>query len=70
MLNKDESLNSLVKEIRLSLGLTQQEIATLAGVSEVEVDSFECSFPVTLESKNKILKILCHNFKYQMAITK
>lgn len=70
MLNQDKSLNSLAKEMRLSLGLKQQELAELAGISEVEVDSFECSLPVPLENRNKILKILCDNVKHQMMSTK
>ena len=66
MLNQDKSLNSLAKEMRLSLGLKQQELAELAGVSEADVDSFECSLPVPLENRHKILKILCNNMKQQM----
>ena len=46
------------KKMRVSLMLTQQELANLAGVSREEVDLFEQNFPVRLEIKNKILKEL------------
>ena len=70
MLNEGKSLNSLAKEMRLSLGLEKQELAELAEVSEVEVDSFECSLPVSLGSRNKILNVLYKNLKYHMMGTK
>ena len=66
MINQDKSLNSLAKDIRLSLGLKQQELAELAGVSESEVDSFECRLPCPLDKRNKILKVLCDNMKHQV----
>ena len=66
MTNQDKALNSLAKEIRLSLGLRQQELAELAGVSESEVDSFEGHLPCPLDKRNKILKVLCGNMKHQI----
>jgi len=46
------------RKMRVSLMLTQQELANLAGVSREDVDSFECNLPVRLEARNKILKEL------------
>ncbi len=70
MLNQDTSLRLLSKDMRLSLGLTQQELAELAAVSQDEVDCFECGFPVRLDSRQKILKKLCRSVKLQMISTK
>ena len=58
MVNQDKSLNALAKDMRLSIGLKQQELAKLAGVSEVDVDSFECRLPVQTSTKQKILRTL------------
>lgn len=46
------------RKMRISLMLTQQELANLAGVAREEVDSFERNLPVRLETRNKILKEL------------
>ena len=70
MLNQDKSLRSFSKEIRLSVGLTQQELADLADVSQDDVDCFERYLPVQLDSRQKILKILCRSIKLQMMSTK
>lgn len=70
MLNEDKSLNVVAREMRLSLGLNQQELAELAGVSECDVDSFEGSLPTALENRQKILKILCENVKQKIMSTK
>ena len=58
MMNQDKSLRLLSKEMRLSLGLTQEELADLADVSQDDVDYFERSLPVQLEARQKILKTL------------
>ena len=70
MMNQDKSLRLLSKEIRLSLGLTQEELAALASVSQDDVDYFEGSLPVRLEDRQKILKTLCRSMKLQMTSTK
>ena len=70
MIGKDKSLRLLSKDMRLSLGLTQQELADLAGVSEDDVESFESSLPVQLEARQKIIKMLCRSMKLQMMSTK
>lgn len=46
------------RKMRISLMLTQQELANLAGVPREEVDSFERNLPVRLGARNKILKEL------------
>lgn len=46
------------RKMRISLMLTQQELAKLAGVPREEVDSFERNLPVRLGARNKILKEL------------
>jgi len=46
------------RKMRISLMLTQQELANLAGVLREEVDSFERNLPVRLGARNKILKEL------------
>ena len=58
MMNQYKSLRLCAKEIRLSLGLKQQELAKLAGVSEVDVDSVERRLPVQTSTKQKILRTL------------
>ena len=70
MVKQDKSLRSLSKEMRLSLGLTQQELAGLAAVSEDDVDCFERSLPVQLGSRQKIIRTLCRSMKLQSMSTK
>ena len=69
MVNQDKSLRLLSKEIRLSLGLTQEELADLAAVSQDDVDCFERSFPVQLDSRQKILRVLCKSMEMRMMST-
>ena len=61
--DQDKSLRLLSKEIRLSLGLTQEELADLADVHQDDVDYFEHSLPVQLETRQKILKTLYKSTK-------
>ena len=70
MVNQDKSFRLLSKEMRLSLGLSQQELTDLAAVSQDDVDYFERSLPVRLDSRQKILKLLCRSMKLQMMSTK
>ena len=70
MMNQDKSLRLLSKEMRFSLGLTQEELADLAAVSQDDVDYFEHSLPLQLEARQKILKTLCRSMKLQMTSTK
>ena len=69
-MNQDKSLRLLSKDIRISLGLTQEELANLASVSQDDVDYFEHSLPVQLESRQKILKTLYGSTKLQMTSMK
>jgi transcriptional regulator with XRE-family HTH domain len=46
------------KRLRQALILTQHELATMAGVTLEEVDSFEHGLPVRLDVKLKILREL------------
>ena len=43
---------------RLSLKLTQKELADIAGISKDEVDFFEHNLPIALNIKRKLLKTL------------
>ena len=46
------------RRLRVLLGLTQQELAGMAGVSLDEVCLFEHNLPVRLDAKRKLLKEL------------
>ena len=56
--DQKQSLGLEAKRIRLSLRLTQHELATIAGVTLEEVDLFEYNFPVQVGVKLKILREL------------
>jgi transcriptional regulator with XRE-family HTH domain len=53
-----ESPGALARRVRISLHLTQQELADITGVSRDEVDLFERSLPVPLDVKRRLLKEL------------
>ena len=57
-INQKPSLGLEAKRIRLSLPLTQHELATITGVSLEEVDLFEHNLPVQADVKLKILREL------------
>ena len=59
-IEKKRSLGLEAKRIRLSLLLTQYELATIAGVTLDEVDLFEHNIPVQVGVKLKILRELWH----------
>ena len=52
------TLGQQARRLRIASLLTQQKLAYLAGVPRAHIDLFERSFPVPLDSKRKILKIL------------
>lgn len=57
-LDKKALLGSKSRSLRISLLLTQQELSSIAGVSQEEVDLFEHNLPVCLDAKRKLLKEL------------
>ena len=54
----EPSMGTKVKRLRLSRLLTQQELASEAGVTRAEVNRYEQGLPLPLDSKRKILKEL------------
>ena len=57
-LDQGVSLGFKARRLRVSLLLTQQELASIAGVATEEVDLFEHSLPVRLDAKRRLLKEL------------
>lgn len=57
-ITRKSSLGFKTKRLRVSLRLTQHELATLAGVLPEEVDLLEENMPVTMETKLKILRVI------------
>ncbi len=55
---RESSLGFRTTRLRVSLRLTQHELATLAGVQPEEVDLLEENMPVRLETKLKILRVI------------
>lgn len=56
--SRESSLGFKAKRLRTSQSLTQQELAQMAGVSRQDIDSFERSMPLALDTRRKILKEL------------
>jgi DNA-binding transcriptional regulator YiaG len=56
--DQKQSLGLEAKRIRLSLRLTQHELAMIAGVTLEEVDLFEYNLPMQVGVKLKILREL------------
>ena len=52
------TLGSRTRKLRLSLGVTQQELAGLSGVSKESISSFEHNLPIILDARRRILKEL------------
>ena len=52
------SVGSQTREMRVILGLTQQELACAVGVSEKDIKLLERDVPVTLDCKRRVLKTL------------
>ncbi len=53
---RKSSLGFKTKRLRVSLRLTQHDLAALAGVLAEEVDLLEENMPVKMETKLKILR--------------
>ena len=57
-ITRKPSIGYKVRKLRISVFLTQQELADLAGVCRDHVDLFEHNLPVPLDSKRRIFKVL------------
>ena len=57
-LKRELLLGYQARRLRVSCGLTMQELADLVGVSWEEVFLFERNLPLPLDSKRRILKEL------------
>jgi len=55
---RESSIGFKVKRLRISKLLTQQELASMAGVSVEKVDLFEHNLPLPLDTRRKILREL------------
>ena len=55
---QETSLGFKARKLRVLLGLTQQALAGMAGVSPDEVYLFEHNLPVRLDAKRRLLKEL------------
>jgi transcriptional regulator with XRE-family HTH domain len=53
-----ELFGSMARRVRISLHLTQRQIAAMTGVSKEAVYLFEHNLPVYLDARRKILKQL------------
>lgn len=66
MNTKCENMGSLARKVRVSLGLTQKQLADRTGISKEAVYLFEHNLPVYLDARRRIIKELwaiktCHN---------
>ena len=55
---RESSIGTMARSLRMSLQLTQQELADIVGVSKEDIDLLEHSHPITLQAKNRLLKRL------------
>ncbi|MFC1956199.1 helix-turn-helix domain-containing protein, partial [Chloroflexota bacterium] len=55
---RESSIGPWARELRVSLQLTQQELADRAGISKEDVELLEHGLPMPLDIKNKLLKKL------------
>ena len=55
---RESSIGPWARSVRMTLHLTQQELANVTGVSREEVGLFEENLPVRLDAKRKLLKEL------------
>ena len=55
---RESSIGTQARNLRISLHLTKQELANMAGVSKEDVDLLEHDLPITLYIKNKLLNKL------------
>ena len=51
-------MGTLARNLRISLQLTQQELANMADVSKEDIDLLEHNLPISLYIKNKLFKKL------------
>ena len=51
---EEPSQNKWARSVRISLGLTQQELADTVGVSKEDVDLLERNLPMQLDIKRKL----------------
>ena len=56
--SRELSVGFQAREMRVILGLTQQELACSVGVSEQDIKLLERGEPVTLDCKRTVLKTL------------
>jgi transcriptional regulator with XRE-family HTH domain len=52
------TLGDSARKVRLALGLSQQQLADMTGITKDAVYQYEHSLPVTLDSRRRILKEL------------
>ena len=55
---RESMLGFKARKLRIAEGLTQQEVADMAGVPLGSVDLFEHNLPVLLDHKRRVLKVL------------
>jgi transcriptional regulator with XRE-family HTH domain len=55
---ESKSMGDSARKVRLALGLSQQQVADLTGLSRDSVYQFEHNLPVYLDARRKILKEL------------
>ena len=55
---RESSVGFKAASVRISLQLTQQELADIVGISKDDVDFFEHNLPIPLDIKRKLLKEL------------
>lgn len=58
MENKAKKWGTLARKVRISLQLTQQQLANQSGISNNTVDLFEHNLPVFLDARRRIIKEL------------
>jgi len=55
---RETKLGTEARKLRISLHLTRQELANMAGVTVEAVDTFEHNYPLPLDYKRRILREL------------
>ena len=69
---RESSIGPKARSLRISLHLTEQELADSVGVSKEDVYLFENNLPMPLDIKRKLLKKLYATksaLKYQLQLT-
>ena len=57
-IDRETSLGTKAKRLRLNLMLTQHNLAAMAHVSPTEISLFEHNLPVCVDTKRKLLREL------------